>query len=587
MDIRKLMASLKRRGYRVPQALAIVGVFAIIGVLAMQSSGAATYAVNKEAETGTIAGLASAVTDANASGGQAVKFGQASSLTWPATPAASGGVVCGQTILNGGPTTAPAGAVTVPAGNNSSMDLEQDNKTYWFAAGVHTLGTSQYSQITPGNNTVYIGAPGAIIDGQGINNYAFTGRSTNVTIKYLTIRNFISPRDEGTVNHDAGENWTIEYNTITNNGTAATATQAGTGGAALMGSRNGTYQFNCIKDNGQYAVNSCCDFTDSIAGEISGFKILNNEIVGNNIANYEPFIEGCGCTGGVKLWLNSNVDFMNNYVHDNHGTGLWLDNNNRGVKVQGNYFGNNEGMGFFAEAGYDFEVKYNNFVGNSVKEGRDFASNGDPFPVGAIYISESGSPTGYGLRFVPSVISNNNFDNNWGGVELWENPNRYAGSNAHTHVSGTIKINNLYDPGICDGTGNTIPASVGDKYRCRWSTENVIVENNIFRIDKAAIGANCVGTTYCGVSGIFSTSGCCDYAWPTFEIPWFITFKQSNIFRNNTYKGDWRFAGWETSNRTSWNNWRATAPAVPTTYSSYSPPSTFGQDAGSTLTTTP
>ena len=52
-------------------------------------------------------------------------------------------------VLNG-PASAPAGAIVVPAGNNSSVDLEQAGKTYWFAPGVHTLGTGEYSQIIPG-----------------------------------------------------------------------------------------------------------------------------------------------------------------------------------------------------------------------------------------------------------------------------------------------------------------------------------------------------------------------------------------------------------------------------------------------------
>ncbi len=72
-----------------------------------------------------------------------------------------------------------------------------------------------------------------------------------------------------------------------------------------------------------------------------------------------------------------------------------------------------------------------------------------------------------------------------------------------------------------------------------------------------------------------------------FLIPWRIAFQQGNVFRNNTYKGDWKFAGWETSNRTSWANWRAAAPSVLADTNAYTPPSTFGQDAGSTYTATP
>jgi hypothetical protein len=238
-----------------------------------------------------------------------------------------------------------------------------------------------------------------------------------------------------------------------------------------------------------------------------------------------------------------------------------------------------------AEAGYDFQIRNNNFVRNALVNCKPADSNCHGFPAGAIYISESGSPTGYGIKYVPSTISNNNFDNNWGGVILWENSDRYSGSSAHTHVSGTIKIGDLYHDTLCDGPNDTIPAAIGDKYKCRWSTENVTVENNIFRIDKNAVG--CTGDSWCGLQAIFSNASTYPM-FPGFEIGWRITFQQGNIFRNNTYKGDWRFAGWEMSNNSTWTQWRAASPTVPANKSDYSlRPTTFGQDAGSTLTTTP
>ena len=60
-----------------------------------------------------------------------------------------------------------------------------------------------------------------MIDGQNINDYAFTQHATNVTIEHLTIRNFVSPHDQGVVNHDSGNGWTIENNTIVDNNGAA------------------------------------------------------------------------------------------------------------------------------------------------------------------------------------------------------------------------------------------------------------------------------------------------------------------------------------------------------------------------------
>ena len=83
--------------------------------------------------------------------------------SWPSAPPAK---ICGNASVLGGPANAPAGAVVVPAGDNSSVNWSRPGVTYWFAPGVHTLGAGEYDQIIPGDNSTYIGAPGAIIDGK-------------------------------------------------------------------------------------------------------------------------------------------------------------------------------------------------------------------------------------------------------------------------------------------------------------------------------------------------------------------------------------------------------------------------------------
>lgn len=578
MKVPKFLSTIASKVSRMPRANlmasaagAVVVVFVGYMLIATRAAG---FFASVDPASSTLGGNATLVADSNITGGQAIQFGTSGvtptpSGSWPSTPPAQ---VCGNnTVLGGGPTAAPAGAVSVPAGNNSNIDFEQSNKTYWFAPGVHTLGTGIYDQIGPGNGSTFIGAPGAVLDGQLKNNYAFTGKSTNVTIRYLTIKNFNAPRDEGVVNHDAGNGWTIEYSTITNNK-----------GAGLMAGSNNTYRYNCMKDNGQYAINSCCG-GDTEATDIQNFVVDHNEIVGNNTDDWESKVEGCGCTGGVKFWLNKNVTVTNNWVHNNRGAGLWLDNNNRGFIIENNYISDNDSQALFIEAGYDARVRNNTFKNNAIVEGKKFKAQNDPFPVPAIYVSEDGSPSGYGLKTAPMTISSNYFENNWGGVALWENADRYSGSSAHTHVSGTIKTGDLYDDAACDGPNDTIPASIGDKYKCRWSTENVIVENNEFRLDKAAIG--CTGSDMCGISGIFSNVG----SYPEFSgytIPWRITFQQGNIFRNNKYFGDWKFAGFQTTkpdgSRVTWQEWTAPAPAVPSSFTNANRPTTFGQDAGST-----
>jgi hypothetical protein len=157
--------------------------------------------------------------------------------------------VCGNNkVLGNGPQTAPADAITVPAGNDSGVNLGEPNTTYWFAPGIHTLGTNVYGQIDPGTGAKYIGAPGAILDGEQRNDYAFGGLGTNVTISYLTVENFGGVggnQNEGVVNHESSVGWTIDHSTITRNA----------GAGVMLGSRD-TLSYDCLSDNQQYGFNA-------------------------------------------------------------------------------------------------------------------------------------------------------------------------------------------------------------------------------------------------------------------------------------------------------------------------------------------
>src|SRR5712691_12524926 len=116
-----------------------------------------------------------------------------SSSPGPASPPVR---VCGNdSILRHGPPSPPRGAVIVPAGDDSRTVIAQGwtirpDTTYWFAPGIHTLGTDPFAQIEPQDGDTFVGAPGAILDGQSKNRYAFAGRASNVIIKYLTVKAF-------------------------------------------------------------------------------------------------------------------------------------------------------------------------------------------------------------------------------------------------------------------------------------------------------------------------------------------------------------------------------------------------------------
>jgi hypothetical protein len=131
----------------------------------------------------------------------------------------------------------------------------------------------------------------------------------------------------------------------------------------------------------------------------------HNEVTGNNRDDWEALRPGCGCTGGGKFWDTRGAMITNNWVHDNLGTGLWADHNNAEFLFEGNYIENNEGVGLFYEVSYNFMVRNNTFKRNGLIDGRDRAQRGDPFPTGAIYVSESGGDTRAGSLYAAAEIT--------------------------------------------------------------------------------------------------------------------------------------------------------------------------------------
>ena len=485
---------------------------------------------------------------------------------FPANPPVN---ICDNQALLAGPASAPAGAITVPAGDNSSVNFKNAGATYWFAPGVHTLGTGQYSQIQPGNGSTFMGGPGAIIDGQNLNQYAFTTKARNVTIEYLTIRNFKCPVDEGVINHDQGPGWTIRYCTAENNH----------GGAVLLGDSCEVCQ-NCLRNNGQYGF--------QVFGKNT--RLDSNEISGNNTDDLEHTIPGgCGCTGGGKFWDADGCELRGNYVHNNMSVGLWMDTDDRNFLVEGNYISDNDAEGLFYEISYNFLIQDNTFVRNNLVKGK--ARGTDAFPDGAIYISSSSGEAAISSTYAVSEISGNYFKDNWNGVVMFEAPDRFCGSVANT------------------STGYCPLVDLANAQR-RWYVRNVHIHDNVFEITKSNIGGT--GNKNCGRNAIIGSYGTIPdtvtgqqylgYVTATKE-----TFLQNNRFYNNTYMGDWNFQAYSTGsgNLVNWNIWRAAPPPSPVlatasasvagadalygdmTYQS--PPAHgygYGQDSGSTFSPT-
>ncbi len=459
----------------------------------------------------------------------------------PAAPTTPPARICANATALAGPAQAPAGAVVVnPTQNvNQVTEASPAGTTFWLAAGTHILGTGPYAQVIPKEGNTYIGAPGAILDGRKQNRYAFTGYAAGVTVKNLTIQNFGAPKtnnDEGVVNHDAASRWTVEANTIRHNA-----------GAGVMVGDHNVVRGNCLQENGQYGFNAYNP------NKVNGITIEGNEIAGNNTDDWEALRVGCGCTGGAKYWEVTGAVIRKNWIHDNRSAGLWADTNNTGFVIEGNYISANLAEGIVYETSYNAGIRGNTFARNGLGKG----PQNQGFPTSAVYISESGSD-----KRVPGVfnetfeISGNVFIDNWAGVILWENSDRFSGSAANTSSgAGTLVNPSVVTAQTCNA--NTIKSQpyLSD---CRWKTQNVHVHDNVFSIDPNKIGKTCATRAGCGYNGLFSNWGTFP-TWSPYQkatVQDAITHKQGNKFYDNTYAGPWNFIVLEQGNRVPWASWQ-------------------------------
>jgi hypothetical protein len=454
--------------------------------------------------------------------------------TGPVAPAGTVAAVCGKT--KPGPAAAPENAVVVdPAVDGDLPDKTKEHPagtTFWLAPGTHTLGEDEFGSVTPKDGNTYLGAPGAVLDGKRTNKYAFVFDAADVTIRGLTVRGFIPPPNEGVVNHDSGDGWVIEDNTIEKNE-----------GAAMMAGSRQRVRGNCLRDNGQYAINAYK------AGNLSDLVVEGNEITGNNTGDWESKIEGCGCTGGVKFWAVDKADVRNNWVHDNRGPGLWADTNNNDFLIEGNVIENNDGPAIFYEISYNAVIRGNTLRRNNIVEGRKFADRGETFPSATIYLSESGGEPRVPARTDKIDIYDNVLENNWSGITLWENADRFCNSAANTSGGCTLLVD---DMDRCTKPGIAKDPLYDD---CRWKTQNVDIHDNRFAIDTRAIGCNAMCARMAVISNYGTFPDWSPYRADTVQQA--ITFAQHNTWRDNHYSGPWTFMAKDTGQVIHPSQWQS------------------------------
>ncbi|MBC9717417.1 right-handed parallel beta-helix repeat-containing protein [Streptomyces sp. TRM66268-LWL] len=449
-----------------------------------------------------------------------------------------------------GPAEAPKGAVVVDPGVVGDLAAKTEksppNTTFWLRPGTHTLEPDRYAQVFPKKGNRYIGAPGAIVDGRRVNQYAFSGEAPDVTLSHLTVRGFVPPHDQGVVNHDSADGWVIEHNTIKEND-----------GAGLMAGAHQVVRANCLRENGQYGMNAY-----KSGDSIKDLVVEGNEITGNNTADWERKKPGCGCTGGIKFWAVDGADIRGNWVHGNRGTGLWADTNNNDFRIEGNVIDGNDGAALIYETSYNAVIRDNTIRRNNWVEGRRGADRDDNFPFATVYLSESGGEPRIKARTDRLEVYRNVLENNWSGITLWENADRFCNSPANTSSGDCTllvrKVDRCAQPAIAK------PPLYED---CRWKTQRVDIHGNEFVLDPAVVKCK---KALCGRMAVLANYG--TYPdWSPYKgdsVAQAITLRQDNRWYDNVYRGPWTFTAHDPSRTLTVKQWQGT---------------TYRQDQGSTF----
>jgi parallel beta-helix repeat protein len=287
--------------------------------------------------------------------------------------------------------TCPAGAVDIWPGVSiqTMVNTYPGNTTFCIRAGSHSIRSS----ITPKTGNTFVGEYGAVLDGTGWNASDSTEaafRAHNQDIDYVTIRNLAirnMPQRGIHAFYYMSNNWTIEYNEITN-------TQWGIVFPASSMIRNNRIHHNASGGYlGTYSHQS---------------TIENNEIAYNGTEQ--------------KVGESATVTFRNNFVHHNARDGIWLDSNNTNVLIEGNRVEDNTGSGIFTEISSGITIR-NNAIRRSGNA--------------AVFVSTSKNAQIYG----------NTLEDNFRGILYFVNCSSVGGGN----IGFDLANNAAYDNSIAVG----------------------------------------------------------------------------------------------------------------------------------------
>ena len=224
-----------------------------------------------------------------------------------------------------------------------------------FLDDVRLRHVGSVSEVGPGTwffdyaaDRIYLGTdPSGRRVETSVTDAAFTGNASGVTIKGLTIEKYASGAQSGAIYGVLGRAWTVEENLIRLNH-----------GYGLSLGPSMQVRNNRLLANGHLGVGGGDYFADIV--------VEGNEIAHNNEAGFDPGWEG----GGTKFWATINLVARGNWVHHNHGPGLWADFENLGMVYENNVVEDNDWAGIFHEISYAAVIRNNTVRRNGFQDPR-------------------------------------------------------------------------------------------------------------------------------------------------------------------------------------------------------------------------
>lgn len=250
-------------------------------------------------------------------------------------------------------TAAVSGVVVLPGQSiQAAVNANPAGTTFILKAGTHTR-----QSVIPKSGDVFQGEVGTILDGQGAA-YAFSKGGTpypsNVTIRGLKITGYTPPMQSGAI--QAGD---------------ASGVAGGTTGWVIDGnevSYNGEYGIRI--GNSSRVINNNVHHNNrlNIAGSANNALVENNEIA---FGNYQNALNTNFEAGGTKFAYTDGLIVRGNYVHDNVGVGIHMDENNINTTIESNRIVSNGSEGVAIEISYATIIRNNTVTNNGWKDPRN------------------------------------------------------------------------------------------------------------------------------------------------------------------------------------------------------------------------